>query len=814
MPDNELHLDVDTTDFMAKTAQMRAELAQITAQVKELKSALSDATGTNRSVIQGALTGLLGRVSSIQGSLGTAQASANIGVGAGAAAAFGILGGAMGQAAGPSVGGPAMSALPGVLPVNPALAQGVFASGFVAWRSGIITPGGGGGGALVMAGGSGNFGGGGGGGALVAMGQPGGMMPGFGPGMQYQAPQRVDLSGGQQVNIPGIPFPYQNFRQPMNLRPIFGAAGYLATSAASDYFNFQTQRTLHGGDSPTASAAMIGGFVGGAGGLALGALSGNPYIAIAAMATGSQLGASYFRSLSAPDEARQQNFSAIRGFFGSYSGPGAHTASWALAGDRTRPGMFGESMSEQDSSRFARFAQTVDRYLPRELEFGHSGAGVGQIFSNVASGLFAGGIDPMQDVGGYQTTIYPNYNLGGRNSDDARASLRGFMTQAAGGKNRTLEIMAAGSEVALRDKGYPYSVPSEPLAMRYTRRLGQLFGNEAEGVSKAIAPIFSTLPETGGNVADILNKYGPENTSTFLRIQREDLIGSVEPMTLSRASAGMRAADRQARLAGLLPLGSGAAAKNAFANKMLTISTLGPDAMKSESYNEAYAGFRSGRAQQFEQETLSGFGLRQLALSGESARMDYMPFAPGNKFANSLAQIQNNRGQIGRLNRQLSLGDLSESERYGLESQRQGLMTENARNVGLLSEGFENRLPALSAGRPGFAGRYNSVQGAAINLGMIGSPIRAYGAGNGRQAAAQEAFVRGLGGDSVAGAQMPYSRTSELNTTNEILSRILAAVSQPGGSGTAGRNRPTDARNKTRDNASGGDLPDPAMSPY
>ncbi len=118
-------------------------------------------------------------------------------------------------------------------------------------------------------------------------------------------------------------------------------------------------------------------------------------------------------------------------------------------------------------------------------------------------------------------------------------------------------------------------------------------------------------------------------------------------------------------------------------------------------------------------------------------------------------------------------------------------MTENARNVGMLSEGFENRLPALAAGRPSFFSRYNSAQGAAINLGRIGSPVRAYGAGSGAQGAMQDAFVRGLGGD-FHGATSPYSRTGELNTTNNILERILHALVGRNGGTSPGNNRPTD----------------------
>ncbi len=283
---------------------------------------------------------------------------------------------------------------------------------------------------------------------------------------------------------------------------------------------------------------------------------------------------------------------------------------------------------------------------------------------------------------------------------------------------------------------------------------------------------------------------GASDTLAYLRIHSSSLDSSVSPETLS-AVAGASGANRRAGAIGALqPLGSGRAQAMAFAAEGANIAQL-PGGVDSLAYRQAYAGFRGARMEAFGQETMNGFGLRDLALQGQQQRQQYMPFAPGNIFATSLGIIANNRGQIGRIQGMLGNSDLSEQERYGLESQRQGLLTENARNVGMLSEGFENRLPALAAGRPAFMGRYNSAMGAAINLGRIGSPVRAYGAYGGDQARQQDAFVRGLGGD-FAGATAPYSRTQDMNATNGILERILHAITAQGGGGNVAHNRPTE----------------------
>ena len=291
----------------------------------------------------------------------------------------------------------------------------------------------------------------------------------------------------------------------------------------------------------------------------------------------------------------------------------------------------------------------------------------------------------------------------------------------------------------------------------------------------------------------MLGRLGATDTLAYLRIHDPGLGPSVDPGLLSQVAGASGANRRAGALGALQPLGSGRAQAAAFGAEGANIAKL-PGGVDSLAYAQSYAGFRGARMEAFGQETLSGFGLRDLHLQGEQQRQQYMPFAPGNVFATSLGIIANNRGQIGRLDRMMKNTDLSEQERYGLEGQRQGLLTDNARNVGMLSEGFENRLPALAAGRPEFAGRYNSMMGAAINLGQIGSPIRAYGATGGSRGA-QEAFVRGLGGDSVPGAMHAQSRTSDMNNAAVlgVLERILGAITSNGGhSPQVGHNRPTD----------------------
>lgn len=252
--------------------------------------------------------------------------------------------------------------------------------------------------------------------------------------------------------------------------------------------------------------------------------------------------------------------------------------------------------------------------------------------------------------------------------------------------------------------------------------------------------------------------------------------------------------DRALQFAGLQPMGSGAAAMAAFKSRQDIIATI-PGGRDSLAYAQAYAGFRGARTEAFGQQTLTEFGFADVQLQGRRERQSLLPFSPGNIFATNLAMIQNNRQQIGRVNQQLGLGDLSEQERYSLLGQRESLLTATARGVAELSEGFENKLPALAAGRPDFFAKYNSLQGAAINLGRIGSPVRAYGAYGGGQRSAQEAVVSALGGDTVPHASMPYSRTGEVNNApylQEMIGLLRQIANQGGHAAQVGHNRPTD----------------------
>jgi len=125
--------------------------------------------------------------------------------------------------------------------------------------------------------------------------------------------------------------------------------------------------------------------------------------------------------------------------------------------------------------------------------------------------------------------------------------------------------------------------------------------------------------------------------------------------------------------------------------------------------------------------------------------------------------------------------------------QMEGLQTANAQGIANLSEGFENRLPAMSAGRSRFFGRFNSLDGAAMNLAGLGHPSRAFGAMNGRQLQNQDDFVKAFALPANASVGVG-STTSAMNNPQVVglLERIARALEGK----NSGGSRPGEARGK------------------
>lgn len=556
-----------------------------------------------------------------------------------------------------------------------------------------------------------------------------------------------------------------------------GAAG--AARIAGEGFNYQADRIIHGGDDPTARYRMLSGGISTGLGLAAGVATGNPLIGLGVASVSNALLDPLARAAAAPEVARQNAGITLSPLYGSFYG------SEGL--NQIAPLLSYQSTSSTGTAgyqgRLARFAGVINTRLEAtgnpELRFGDTGGGLEEVLGNVQRGLLAGGADPfaLSGFGGFRGQPYAN--AGGvnyqQNLDRAgRSGLLGGMNELVQGLIRMQPVRSPGDEI---------------VAETYTRRLGLLFGRGAIDQSKQIGQIFGSLPETGGNTADILTRFGAENTSTFLRIQNEDLSTPVAPLDLAYASAAFRGAGRSARLGAAKTRGSGAALETAFSDEASAISGL-PGGKDSVAFAEARAKARDAGALAFRQQSINDYFIPETQIEGERARAELIPFGASNRLSLEGRSIGLQQKRIrslqSYLDKRKSSGQLTEEEELSLTGEIENSRTSEAASVARLAEGRENYLPALSSGRNRSFGLFDSRQLAAMAYARVGSPIRSEGANNGQQAKDQEDFVHGFD----IGPTGPGSRTGTINNSSDrlasALDRLANLIERQGGGGRVG----------------------------
>jgi hypothetical protein len=854
MPDNELQLDIDASGAKRELQDLKSELAQLIQQAQTLKTALADASGMNKQVIQGALSGTLNRVSNTQNSLNTALSSSTVGGATREMLAYGKAsdvaeGGnssgntqSMAAALGAQVAqqvtttGQITKTLSfGGVPTNTTVLPNAIAAAqipysplttaqFAAMNANAPT--------MMM--------------PTMAM-SPGQMPTQAMSALQINAINRTQMYTPQQLQQAqslgsplGVPSPFTGFNSTRYTNEDMGRVGlgaaYGIANTAGNAIGYSAQRQLQGSSDPLGYGSNVAHGISATLGIAAGLATGNPYVGFAVAGISDTVLQPISQAMQAPAENQRRSELSLMPFEGARYGSAGQTMEkfftdpaaggmgqrrtpWKVGTDSVN--IHGTWVENTQMSRLEKVNQRLNESTPENLRGTTSDLATG--LAGFQSSLFNFGIDPMakgskfnMGEGFYSDLHGADYRAGratangwGTNPErygfsDAGPPLARAAQQAIDiGSHKGNQWWLRGASDAIGSSHYgappPQFIPGgdlqETVGETYNRRLGQIFGTKLlPDMQKRISPMFD--PYYGSNAADLLTQFGAEDTSTYLRIQNDKLQSSVDPALLSRVAGRGREFARAERIGSLQPMGSAGFARNAALGEMANLASL-PGGTDSIAFAEKYAEERGLRSSQFSQSSIMQFGLRDVQLQGQQQRQQYLPFAPGNIFATSLSIISNNQQQIGRLSSYLQQGDLSENERLQRTQQLEGLRTENARNIGVLSEGFENRLPALAAGRPGFFGRYNSTQGAAINLGAIGSPVRAFGAMGGRQAAGQQAFVDAF---DVSGSIGPYSRTSGMNNasatnmapTNEILMQILRAMNG-GGNGKGAGNRPSEA---------------------
>ncbi|HXJ39446.1 MAG TPA: hypothetical protein VNH18_09200, partial [Bryobacteraceae bacterium] len=308
---NKLDLEINSSQAKSELAGLKAELAQLIQQAQTLKSALSDATGTQRGVIQGALAGTMNRIGALNTSLETAQTSSVIGgVANNPAAAAGVL-----PSGGFGAGGTGASgviSVSGVAPMNPGTAAGQFgASGYTptmrfapGMQPGIAAP--------VQ--------------PTVMMG-----LPAFVSAAQIAATPTVQMPAQQTIAFTpqqaaaaayGVPPSgggqsfFGNSRR-YNFGVFVGSVALAGAESAGGFIEYQAQRERVGGVDYTAQGRNVSSSISAAAGAIAFGATGNPYIGALVYGASNAILGPIADKITAPWQNRADANVSLAGFFGS-----------------------------------------------------------------------------------------------------------------------------------------------------------------------------------------------------------------------------------------------------------------------------------------------------------------------------------------------------------------------------------------------------------------------------------------------------------------------------------------------------------------
>jgi hypothetical protein len=620
--------------------------------------------------------------------------------------------------------------------------------------------------------------------------------------------------------------------QYMMRRAVGEVALYGAADAISAYSHYQANRIMYGGSGTMEAAQGYAGLAGTiVGGVAAGLLSGgNPWAIAAGAGIGNRTFSAVAEWWAAPQIQREEAGFALGVFGGSYAGrPGLqsyinkYTAPSHLTTDPRALGFGGFVPAFGGDIGPSRFDSINDISNQHFDKIGHpelkgTVQDVGKTFSEISAGLFAGGADPESRV------------------VDTIASFNPFATQVAGMRKIASEerrdianapdqrftgmrkLVAGATEAVVNywDKArQDYSAVG--LAELYTKRISDLVGTkQAPEVGQRMAKIFGTQPETGGNIADILDQYGAEDTSIYLAIHSPDLISSIDPMVLAATSASIRGNRRNQALGSLRARGSGGAAKRALQLQMMDIESL-PDGKDSMEYAQARAQFRDAQRTEFDQSNMISFGIPMAHLEGALQRSDYLPFNPTNRFGLEMRSIRYEEEQVGRLKNFMGMrrraGNLSEREELELTGEIEGLRTQETRSLSTLANGMEDYLPGMNANRPASFARFDSMTLASLRFGRRAPWVRAYGAFNGIAEQQQTDFANSFG----AGSIEPFSRmgaldnahgsSSAMNRAADAMEKAATALQNIAGGRSGSGSRPGEAAGRLNETLSTNAVP-------
>lgn len=571
--------------------------------------------------------------------------------------------------------------------------------------------------------------------------------------------------------------------------------------------DIRTQEIVSGQTNYIGRGQAIGGGIG----AGIGAAFGNPILAM-----GLQFGLSALGGMiAAPMEKGVNIATALMGTEG-------------LVGNPYGQSLHMRSEIVQRIARGINERSAVERRADVTAESIAAGAGA------MGRALIQGGIDPTQFGGNLPVNVAPPFMAGGIPRGipliDTLAALGASGISSLGGMTRNpnfardvdlgiqstrnpamrqwlQDYKRAGLDA--RRYGQDLRTAGQPIDLMtaISQQIHTLYPTDeaARQVINTVAPVWSTLPETNNNLADQLMRFGPTATYQFLQSVPGSTVTPNVLGNLMRSSSAIRSAGRDVQMAATMTRGGGLAAMAGLDRQMEAIAGVqgGADSLLYAQTRQARRD--AGRAA-FDEASIESFSIPMAQLDTMRAISQALPYSPNRGFDATIASIRMSSRRIGELRQYMGArrraGELSVEEEYERTREIGALEVSRYQGIAELSEGMDDRLFALQAGRPAGAGRIDSIGLAALRLGSF--PRRGYGAANGRQLKSQNDFIRSLGfdegdmgpwGSGVGGASFGGSSRME-----QLLAQILSAIER-NNTGPLSSQRPGEVRGKV-----GGDL--------
>jgi hypothetical protein len=263
--------------------------------------------------------------------------------------------------------------------------------------------------------------------------------------------------------------------------------------------------------------------------------------------------------------------------------------------------------------------------------------------------------------------------------------------------------------------------------------------------------------------------------------------------------------------------GAAAGVRQALGGELSLLSGL-PGGTESAAYADALARYRDADSQAFEASNITRNGIPSAILSGRRSVLQHLPYAPASWMENNLQMIGVERRELhdlqAQMQRRRASGMLSEREELDFTNRIWAERSAIAQNLNEIGGDYSARLPELSAGRPSYTSKYNSITASADAVNRAGGYTRVFGSINGGQRAHQDSLIRDLG-FSPSEISRP-SPTSGLNTDPAVLnllSKIADATSKMASSGSSG-GAPSTSRPGGSGSAPGGNNPGGSMPGY